>query len=79
MELGLSWHDVQSREVAFADFGFVMGLVRSRGAESENIDVALLQKEIHPIPNGLLSTVNRAAGDHLNPVVITQKKRIFYG
>ncbi|MGY8696232.1 MAG: hypothetical protein ACKVGW_18800, partial [Verrucomicrobiia bacterium] len=66
VQLRLRRRDIQSGEVAFTNGRLVMRFVEPRGTECKDVYVAILDKEVDPIPGSLLCASNGTAVDHLD-------------
>ena len=55
-----------------------MRFVGSRGAEREDVDVAILKEEVHPVSDSDLRTTDGTAVDHLDAVVVADEERVFH-
>jgi hypothetical protein len=78
VELRLGGCDVQRCKITLTDFRFVMGLVGSRRAEREDVDLRVLEEEVHPVANGLLCSIRRTAVNHLDAVIIADEDGVFH-
>jgi hypothetical protein len=78
VQLRLRRRNVQRAEVALAHARFVMRLVRSCRAESDEVDVAFEEEEIHPVADGLLDATGWTAVQHLDAVIVADEEMIFH-
>ena len=78
VQLGLRRRDIQPGEVAFTNRRLVVRFVGPRGAECENVYVAILDEEVDPILDSLLCAANGTAVDHLDAIVVADEEWIFH-